>query len=430
MRIWPLLLLGAPCFGSLTFNTSAVDASFFNLTQFSTTLSMPNSMQQLSDGSLAVLTAASDLSSGSIVRLVDANHDGVADGPGTVLYTTNSGPLTGLVKVGNLYAVGNLGDHTITLLQPGATPADALTAVGTLQFNYTVNWEHNNVGMAVRPGAAPGTYDLVVNVGSEYDHQLSTDTVGLSGAGLLSTILTGDSLYKITIDETAATPTASNPQMIATGIRNVIGMQFDAAGDFYFTDNGIDGTGPGGDEPPQADELNFISAANFGTVQNFGYPTCYIQYRTGTAIDTGGGGCVQPLVAFQPLDNGTPLGSESEGPGEMTFAPSSFPAGFNNGVFVGFAGKASVGATNEENAIVYYDFGTGQYIHFTENSLPGVGRPVGLLSTSNALFVSDILTGTVYEITAAVPEPSTFGLCGAALLLGGWAWKRRARGLR
>ncbi|HEY4360237.1 MAG TPA: PEP-CTERM sorting domain-containing protein [Bryobacteraceae bacterium] len=429
MRLWPVLLLSLPCFGSLTFNTSAVDASFFNLTQFAS-LSLPNSMQQLSDGSLAVLSSASDLSSGSIVRLVDANHDGVADGPGTVLYSTNSGPLTGFVKVGDYYAVGNLGDHTITLLQPGATPADTMTAVGTLQFTYTADWEHNNVGMAVRPGSAPGTYDLVVNIGSEFDHQLSTDTVGLSGAGLLSTILTGDSLYTITIDETGATPTASHPQMVVTGIRNVIGMQFDAAGNFYFADNAIDGTGPQGDEPPQADELNYIPAANFGTLANFGYPTCYIQYRTGTPVDTGGGGCVQPLVAFQPLDNGTPLGSESEGPGEIALSPSSFPAGFNDGVFVGFAGKPFIGPTNEENAIVYYDFGTGQYIHFTENSLDGVGRPVGLLSTSDALFVSDILTGQVYEITAAVPEPSTIGLCSVALLLGWLALRRRQRGVR
>ncbi len=343
----------------------------------------------------------------SIALLVDANHDGVADGPGTVLYTTNSGPLTGFVKVGNDYAVGDLGNHTITLLAPGATPADPMTAVATLQFNYTVDWEHNNVGMAVRPGSAPGTYVLVINVGSEYDHQLSTDTVGLSGAGLLNTILTGDSVYSMTIDETGATPTASNVQMIATGIRNVVGMQFDAAGNFYFADNAMDGTGPFGDEPPQADELNFISAANFGTLENFGYPTCYIQYRTGTVIDTTGNGCVQPLVAFQPLPNGTPLGSESEGPGEIAFSPSAFPTGFNDGMFIGFAGKPFIGSTNEENAIVYYDFDTGQYIHFTENSLDGVGRPVGLLSTPDALFVSDVLTGDVYEITVAVPEPST-----------------------
>jgi hypothetical protein len=130
------------------------------------------------------------------------------------------------------------------------------------------------------------------------------------------------------------------------------------------------------------------------------------------------------LVAFQPIPNGTPLGSESEGPVEIAFAPSNFPTGYNNGIFIVFSGKAAIGPANEENATVYYDFGTGQYIHFTENSLPGVGELVGALSTPNALFITDGDTGTVYEIASAVPEPATLGLCGAVLALA-WIGRRR-----
>jgi len=370
-------------------------------------------MQQLSDGSIAVVGSASSFNTGAITRLVDANHDGIADGQGTVIYQTPNGPLTGFVKVGNLYAVGNLGDHTITFLKPGANPSDQMTAVGSFNFAYPADWEHNTVGIAVRPTpGSPGSYDLVFNMGSQFDNQLSTEKVPLSG--LLSATLDGDALYAVTINETGPTPTSSGLQKVATGIRNVVGMQFDAAGNFYFADNAIDGPGPDGDEPPQAEELNYISAANFGSLIDFGYPTCYVGYRSAVQV---GGPCQDPLVAFQPLPNGTPLGSESEGPSSIAFSPALFPSGYNNGIFIGFSGKYAIGPSNEENAIVYYDFGTGQYIHFVENSLPGFGQADGLLATSDSLFVSDLLTGNIYEISSA-PEPASILLCIGSIALG------------
>jgi hypothetical protein len=393
-----------------------VDPSLFTIKPFATGIEFAYSMQSLSDGSLAVLTSPG-FATGAILRFTDANHDGFADGPATVLYSAN-GPLTGLTKVGNYYAVGNFGDHTITLLKPGVNPGDPWTPVGSLNFDYGANWEHDTVGITARatPGS-PGSFDLVFNIGSQFNDQLSTNKVALTG--LATATLDGDSLYSVTINETGATPTASNVRQIATGIRNVAGMQFDAAGNFYFADNAIDGPGADGDEPPQAEELNRILAADFGLDQNFGYPTCYIGYRTGAQV---GSGCVPPLVAFQPIPNGTLLGSESEGPVEMAFAPSSFPTGYNNGVFIVFSGKGTLGPSNEENATVYYDFGTGQYIHFTENSLPGVGALLGALSTPDALYIADASTGTVYQITSAVPEPAALGLCAIAFLIG---WKLR-----
>ncbi len=423
MSRWLLPFLAVPCFAGLILNSPAVDTSLFTVNTFATGVGFAYSMQSLPDGSLAVLSSPGFGPPASILRFTDTNHDGVADGPPTVLYTTANGALTGLTKVGNYYAVGNFGAHTITLLQPGSTPTSPWTSVGSFNFDYGPNWEHDTVGITARPTpGSPGSYDLIFNIGSEFNDQLSTDKVALTG--LATATLTGDSLYSVTINETGAMPTASNVRQIATGIRNVAGMQFDAAGNFYFADNAIDGPGPDGDEPPQADELNFISAATFGMDQNFGYPTCYIGYRTGDQVGTG---CVDPLVAFQPIPNGTPLGSESEGPVEIAFSPSSFPAGYNNGIFIVFSGKGDLGAANEENAIVYYDFGTKQYIHFSENSQPDVGALVGALSTPNGLFITDATTGTIYEITSAAPEPASLGLCAAALLAG-WKLLRR-RGL-
>ncbi|MEP7353600.1 MAG: PEP-CTERM sorting domain-containing protein [Acidobacteriota bacterium] len=408
---FPVMLLGlaSTAFGTLIFNDPVVDPSNFRLTQFTNSpIGTAYSLQRLPDGSVAVLEG------GTIQRLTDLNSDGIADDVGTPIYHSNGAFLTGFVKVGDLYAVGDYNSSSITLLKPGATPADPMTAVGSINFNYAVDWYHPTAGLSARPTpGSPGSYDLVFNVGSQYNDQLSTDQVPLTG--LVNASVDGDSIYKITINETGPTPTLSGLQKVATGIRNVAGMQFATNGDFYFADNAIDGPGADGDEPPQADELNRILLADFGaTLPDFGYPTCYIGYRSGSQVGTN---CVDPYLAFQPIDNGTLLGLESEGPVEMAFAPSNFPAGFNNGIFIGFAGKSSTGPSNEENAVVYYDFGTGKYIHFTESGLPGVGRPVGLLSTSDALYISDLNTGIVYEITAAVPEPSSLVLTFGALTL-------------
>ena len=269
--------------------------------------------------------------------------------------------------------------------------------------------------MATRPTPGnAGSYDLVFNVGAQFNNVPSSDPVTVSG--LINALADGDAIYKVTINLTGPSPTASSLQKIATGIRNVAGMQFAADGTFYFADNAIDGPGSDGDEPPQADELNGIAGSIFGAqVLNFGYPTCYTAYRTGTQV---GSGCVDPLVAFQPLNSGTPGESQSEGPGEIAFSPLGFPAGFDHGVFIGFAGKSAIGPDNEENAVGYYDFVTGAFIHFVENRLPGVGRPIGLLSSGNSLFISDLATGIVYQISPTeiiVPEPSTLALMGLAL---------------
>jgi hypothetical protein len=241
MSRWLLSFAAVPCFAGLIVNSPTVNSSLFTVNTFATGLNFAYSMQSLSDGSLAVLST-NTAGVGSVLRFTDTNHDGVADGAPTALYSAN-GLFTGLTKVGNYYTLGNLTDHTITLLKPGATPSDPWTTAGSFNFDYGPNWEHNTVGITARPTpGSPGSYDLIFNIGSEFNDQLSTDKVALTG--LAQATLTGDSLYAVTIDETGAAPSASNVRQVATGIRNVAGMQFDAAGNFYFADNAIDGTGP------------------------------------------------------------------------------------------------------------------------------------------------------------------------------------------
>jgi len=419
----PLLLLLFPAAGSATIlNANAVNPALFNVTTFASGLEFPASLMPVANGNLLVETSPTYGSAPG--QLLDF---GPAGGTGTVVYTSApSGLMTGLVQVGNYYAIGNDGsrigptaDHSITLVEPGPTPSSPMTAVATLTFNYAQPWEHDNVGMAVRPTPGiPGSYDLIVNIGAQGDNTATPadQQVSLTGTGFSSVPsqnLSGDSLYLIRIDENGAQPAVTDIQQVATGIRNVFGMAFDpATGDLYFADNGIDALPPGStltpapdDEPPQADELNILSGATLGIgpPPDYGFPDCYIRYAYGGIQPVAvGSGCVQPLLAFQPITDAAGT-HELEGPTSVAFAPSDFPAPFNDGIFVAFTGGES---PNDEDGMAYYDFATGQYIHFIESLNGQTGSLIGLASTQNALFVTDVTTGEVYEIASAVPEPA------------------------
>jgi hypothetical protein len=143
------------------------------------------------------------------------------------------------------------------------------------------------------------------------------------------------------------------------------------------------------------------------SIPEFGFPHEYIAYRTGVQVGSGG---IPPVVTFQPWPDPY-TGSESEGPSEIAFAPASFPAGLNNGIFVGFHGRFDLGGlANEENPLVFYNQTNGNYFDFIGNNEPNIGHLDGLLSTSSALFITDLSSngdlfgsqgtgaGVIYEI--------------------------------
>ncbi len=398
----PIVLISCPALaGPLLLNSSAFDTSRFTVTEYAVS-SFPVSMLNLGDGSVAIGTQA------GILRYT-------APGASPTTLLAGVGVTTGLVQAGGFIIQADSNANAISILKQGATPSDPVSNVGSLQFGFVNGWIHSQMGIAARPtpGLA-GSFDIVFNVGSQNNSSLSTDKVGVTG--LSTSLLDGDSLYMVTVDLTHPAPIASNLKKVATGIRNVIGMGFQSqTGDFYFLDNAIDGPGAFGDEPPQAEEVNRIPAAQLGVGAplNFGYPTCYVGYRTGSAV---GSGCVQPFFAVQPLPNGTALGSESEGPAQFAFAPKNFPIGFDNGMFIGFAGKGTTGASNEENGVGYLDFPSGNFIHFVENSQNGVYSPIGMMSTDNALYIADFGGGFVYQVTATAPEPMSSAMLAVGLL--------------
>jgi glucose/arabinose dehydrogenase len=424
IRIWTAIRT-LFCAASLTANAQVpfpiqgpnVNRAQFRMTTFATGINYVVGMEQLADGSiLAAITDGPNYfsSNGRLVRFVDANRDGVADGPGATLATGLPGGLTSVRVAGNLVFVTGQ-KKPITVLRLGATPAAALTVVGKINFTYpSGGWLHPHSALAVR--ATPGTpqsCDLLFQLGSRENFAATADTmtVTISSpeiAGVAGT-LKGDSIYKLTFTDNGTIVTASGLTQLANGLRNPSGFAFHPmTGNLYFEDNGIDGL-VDANEPLSADELNVIPAAQIGgAVEFFGFPQNYVEYRTGRFV---GGAGIAPLVAFQPLPDFL-TGEETEGPNDIAFAPPGFPDGLNDHMFVTFHGKFTLGGTqNEENAMACVDLANNSYFHFIPSALAGVGHLDGLLSTSDSLYISDISknggfsaagAGVIYQIKSLV----------------------------
>src|SRR5258708_19198761 len=112
-------LLGGLCLtpvvsaAPFTIQGQGVNPTDFRITVFATNLSYPLGMARLSDGSLLVgVSQGSSFwnnSTGQIIRLTDTNRDGVADGPGSVLFTGLSGGQTSLRTCGKLVFITGQG---------------------------------------------------------------------------------------------------------------------------------------------------------------------------------------------------------------------------------------------------------------------------------------------------------------------------------
>jgi hypothetical protein len=357
--------------------------------------------------------------SGALIRLTDRDRDGVADGPGQVLFTGLVGAPSSMRVEGRLvFVTGQGSGKPITVLRLGTQPGDALSLVGRLVINYPAGgWLHPHSALAVRPTPGqPGSTDLFFQLGSDANFAATTRTATLSNEGIAggTGTLAGDSIHALTVTDHGTHVTAGNLRRVARGLRNAAGFAFHPdTGDLWFEDNGIDGL-VDANEPTSADELNVISRADLdaGVVGNFGFPANYTAYRTGVRF---GGAGLQPKVEFLPLPD-LLTGSESEGPNDVAIAPPAFPAGLNQGVFVGFHGKfGGGGIANEENPLVYADPVSGKYFHFIGNDEPDIGHLDGLLTTTDSLYAADLTSngslgsgggkGVIYQIRSLAPAP-------------------------
>src|SRR4051812_25675097 len=117
-----------------------VNPAEFRVTTFASELNFPTGVLNQSDGSLLVVenvprAGANDFYSTNarLVRLVDTNGDGVADGTPTVLASGLPGADSAIAKAGP-YVITTSSFGTISFLHSGATPAASLSLSGSISL--------------------------------------------------------------------------------------------------------------------------------------------------------------------------------------------------------------------------------------------------------------------------------------------------------
>ena len=419
--LWlPTVVFGQPLLG-----TNPAIPPNLQITAFATGLSLPYGLYQLPDGS--ILTATSDGLTPAIRRFTQSG--GVADAPTTVFtggVGVATGVATGLAGVGNIVvlATGTGDASQITIFQAGA--GGVLTSIGQMNFDFPPSfWWHDShtIGMRAVPGQPTG-YELVFNIGSEFNDIPSVNTVSVSG--LVNATLNPNSIYRLAFDVSGATVTPGAITQLASGLRNAFALGYNAAGDVYFGENGID---LGGTNTPVSTDYFGIIGAGASGVLDFGFPSTYYDPVDGHVI--GPSALVTaPFTKFLPAG-----GMATQGVGGLAIAPSGFPAGLNNGAFFGFYGKHTDGAQNDLGGVLFADAVSGQYFSFIGNSQSAINHPMSFLATNDALYIADFggdgaLDGTIFRValSTSVPEPSTLMLFGVGLTLGVSARRfRRAR---
>jgi hypothetical protein len=211
------------------------------------------------------------------------------------------------------------------------------------------------------------------------------------------------------------------PVQVATGLRNPFGLTLDASGDLVVGDNGIDGAHVV--DELSADALHVIPASQIGKqVYDFGFPGSYTSFATGAYVD-GDPSATPPLVAFTPVPDANGVLQKSEGLSALAYAaPGSLPfVGSEGGEFVSFHGVFDAGgAANYDNALLYYDFASGNITPIVDAGNPAIGHIDGLIVEGNSLFLEEFSAtgevnglsglggGAVYQFDFAAPEPATF----------------------
>lgn len=387
---------------------------------FASGLNFPMGIIQLPDGSFLVATSDPSggsyfQSTGALLRLTDHDGDGRADSDGVVLAGDIPGPLVALQRAGNLIVVtsARAGGEAIYVYRRGDAWRAPLTKVAEIDFAFS-GAEHQSYSLAVRPSTRqPGSYDLFFNIGA---HGNDTSGVNVIASGALSATLEDASIYMTTVTGDGENVTFTPAVEIARGLRNASALVFArGSGDLIIGENGIDTP----DNPIvslSADELDVIPAARIGgDVEDFGFPSTYVDYATGVTVGSDG---LPPAVAFLPID-----GSEDEGIASLAQMPANFPPNLRDGYVAGFHGQFNAaGDDNEENPLVWVDLASGDRFQLIANDNPGVGHLDSLLATDDALFVVDLCTtgsleqaapcGVIYRVTAGSGSGSPVPMAG------------------
>ena len=296
---------------------------------------------------------------GSIVKLPDANHDGVADTAITVASGLNL-PF-GLAFRGDTMYVGETNGVKRFDPPPGASsPVQLVSGLPSGSPHYT---------RTVVIGPPPDNH-LYVAIGSSCNVCEESDR---RRAAVVRYNLDG-----------------SGEHLFATGLRNSVGVAFNpTTGELWANNNDRDNLGD--DLPPE--HLNILKDGKF-----YGWPQCYLPNKPNPEYPDAKCADVEP-PAFLVQAHSAPLGL-------AFYTGTMFPSGYRGDAFMTYHGSwnrsvptgAKVVRVHVQNGkpVSVEDFVTGWQLADGSRW----GRPVGLLVLPDgSLLVSDDAGGRIWRIT-------------------------------
>jgi glucose/arabinose dehydrogenase len=356
---------------------------------------------------------------GFLVALRDTNNDGKADivkrfGPGAQ-QTNEGGTGIGIYK-GALYA--EEGDTITKRIVRYAISTDSMTSTSatseTVVGGLPANGDH-----PMHPFVIDASGNIYMDVGSATNScQIKNRTLESPGHKPCTELRMRGGIWRYDANKT--NQKFSPAERYATGIRNAVGIAFDAGGQLYSTQHGRDQlfdnwpklyTAEQGQSLPAEELLKIVQGGDYG------WPTCYFdgqQQKLVLAPEYGGDG------GKAVGDCATKRGPEAFFPAHwapddlLFYSGSSFPAHYKAGAFIAFHGSwnRAPGPQGGYN-VVFVPFAGGKPVDPAKFEIFADGfagavkqpdraahRPAGLsLGPDGAIYITDDQAGRVWKVT-------------------------------
>ena len=356
-----------------------------------------------------IFVKLSELKNGDgILMLKDANNDGRADSE------TGFGNYVGTgiaIKNGFLYATSDEKIYRYTLnaageVQNPETPdllASGLTSAGQ-HASKSITLDNQN--------------NIYVNIGAPSNACQVQDRVpGSPGHDPCPLLATSGGIWKFSATQTNQTQTTGN--RYATGIRNVVGLDWNSAtNELYVMQHGRDQLRtlfPNLYTDTMSAELPSEELLRVNQGDDFGWPYCYfdhMQNKKVLAPEYGGNGTItgrcdnaeKPVLAFP--GHWAPNGL-------LFYTGNQFPARYKNGAFIAFHGSWNRAPLRQGGYFVIFvpmnnGVPTGNWEMFAEGFTGGAVmnspadaryRPMGLAQgPDGSLYISDSKVGRIWRI--------------------------------
>lgn len=355
---------------------------------------------------------------GFLVALRDTNNDGKADiikrfGP-DAQHKNGGGTGIGLYK-GALYA--EEGDTIAKRIVRYAISTDSMTptsaASETIVGGLPANGDH-----PMHPFAIDATGNMYMDVGTATNScQMENRTLESPGHKPCTELRTRGGIWRYDANKT--NQKFSPAERYATGIRNAVGIAFDAGGQLYSTQHGRDQLFDNWRKLYTTDQGQNLPAEELLKIErggDYGWPTCYFdgqQAKLVLAPEYGGDGKAVGDCATKKAPEAY-LPAHWAPDGLLFYSGSLFPARYKGGAFIAFHGSWNRAPGPQQGYnVVFVPFASGKAVDPAKYEIFADGfagavkqpdraahRPAGVTQgPDGALYITDDKGGRIWKVT-------------------------------